>query len=242
MQVRQATDADAGAVRDVAGRSMEASYSLSPSAIEGAVAKWYDDETFAEKLDDEEMLCLVVERDGEVVAFSESAVLGDRGDILWLHVNPMYRGEGIGNNLFEQTVSELEARGAETVRGRVLADNAQGNDFYERHGLEKAGEGRVDIDGKEYIENIYVEPTETDALLPVTGHDGEELYVDENDGDRGSKAEFLTVYASPDREGRWGYFCANCESLVSSMDAMGRMECDTCGNVRRPTRWDSAYL
>jgi len=26
------------------------------------------------------------------------------------------------------------------------------------------------------------------------------------------------------------------------MDAMGRMECGTCGNQRRPTRWDSAYL
>ena len=242
MQVRQATAGDAGAVRGVAERSMEASYSLSPSAIEGAVANWYGDDEFTEKLDDDELLCLVVEQDDGVVAFSESAVVNDRGDILWLHVDPMYRGEGIGDELYDRTVEALSDRGAESVRGRVLADNASGNDFYEHHGLEKAGEGRVDIDGEEYIENIYAEPTEKEALLPVTGPDGEELFVDQNDSDRGSKAEFLVVYGTEERTDRWGFFCSNCETLVTSMDTMGRMECDTCGNQRRPTRWDSAYL
>ncbi|MFC7226658.1 GNAT family N-acetyltransferase [Salinirubellus salinus] len=242
MQVREATARDAGAVHGVAERSMEASYSLSPSAIEGAVANWYGEEAFAEKLEDEELLLLVVERDDEVVAFSESAVVNDRGDILWLHVDPMYRGEGIGDELYEETVTALSEMGAESVRGRVLADNAQGNDFYEHHGLEKAGEGRVDIDGEEYIENIYAEPTAEEELLPVTGPDGQELFVDHRDTDRGSKGEFQVVYSDEDRAERWGFFCSNCESLVTSMDTMGRMECDTCGNQRRPTRWDAAYL
>jgi ribosomal protein S18 acetylase RimI-like enzyme len=242
MEVRQSTAADAESVRDVAERSMEASYSLSPSAIEGAVETWYGEEGFGERLDDEDLLMPVAESEDGIVAFSESTVVGDRGDILWLHVEPMYRGEGIGNELYEATTEALANRGAESFRGRVLADNAQGNAFYERHGLEKAGEGRVEIDGEEYVENIYAEPADGDALLPVTGPGGEELFVDQSDTDRGSKGEFHVVYASSDREARWGFFCNNCESLVTSMDAMGRMKCDTCGNQRRPTRWDAAYL
>ena len=221
---------------------MEASYSLSPSAISGAVANWYDDDAFAEKLDDDGLLLLVVEQDDEVVAFSESALVNDRGDILWLHVDPVYRGQGLGDDLYEATLEALGERGAESFRGRVLADNAQGNDFYERHGLTKSGEGRVEVDSEEYIENIYAEPSEEDALVTTTGPDGEELYIDRNDSDRGSKAAFLVVYSDRDHGDRWGYFCSNCESLVTSMDAMGRMECSTCGNQRRPTRWDAAYL
>lgn len=242
MQVRQATTGDAGAVHEIAERSMEASYSLSPSAIEGAVDTWYGEEEFTEKLEDDDLLLLVAEQDGEVVAFSESALVTDRGDILWLHVDPMYRGQGIGDDLYEETVETLKENGARTVRGRVLADNAEGNDFYERQGLTKTAEGRVEIDSEEYIENIYAEPTEEDAILRITGPEGEELFVDQNDSDRGSISEFQIVYASPERNDRWGYYCSNCESLVTSMDAMGRMECDTCGNQRRPTRWDSAYL
>jgi ribosomal protein S18 acetylase RimI-like enzyme len=242
MQVRQATADDAKTVRGVAKRSMEASYSLSPSAIEGAVNNWYNQEGFTEKLEDDNLLCLVMEREDEVVAFAESAVVGNRGDVLWLHVEPVYRGEGIGNRLYEETVAKLNERGAKSVRGRVLADNTQGNAFYEGQGLTKAGEGRVEIGAEQYIENIYAEPTEGDALLQITGPDGQDLFVDQNDGDRGSKAEFYIVYGSDQRENRWGYFCSNCENLVSSMDAMGRMQCDSCGNRRRPTRWDAAYL
>jgi ribosomal protein S18 acetylase RimI-like enzyme/ribosomal protein S27AE len=242
MQVRQAVPEDAGAVQGVAERSMEASYSLSPSAIEGAAASWYGDDAFAEKLDDDGLLVLVVEQDDGVVAFSESTLVSDRGDVLWLHVDPVYRGQGLGADLYDATLEALAARGAESYRGRVLADNAQGNHFYERQGLTKFGEGHVEVDGEEYIENIYAEPTEEDSLMATTGPEGEELYVDRNDSDRGSKAEFLVVYNDAGRERRWGFFCPNCETFVTSMDAMGRMECGTCGNQRRPTRWDSAYL
>jgi rRNA maturation endonuclease Nob1 len=62
------------------------------------------------------------------------------------------------------------------------------------------------------------------------------------DSSRGSQAPFFTVYEDHERTDKYGYYCGNCETLVTSMDSMGRMECTACGNQRKPTRWDSAYL
>ncbi|MEF8840524.1 MAG: GNAT family N-acetyltransferase [Haloarculaceae archaeon] len=241
MDARKATPADADAIRDIARRSMEASYSLSPGAIDTAVRNWYSDEELAEKFDDEELFVLVVESEDGVLAFSESTVVGDRGDVLWIHVDPMYRGEGVGTELFERTGEVLAEHGAESLRGRVLADNEQGNTFYEDHGLVRTGEGRVEIDDTPYVENVYTE-REHEDLEPVSGPDGEQLYVDHTDSDRGSKGPFRVVWSDRDREEPYGYFCGNCESLVTSMDAMGGMECSECGNHRKPTRWDAAYM
>jgi ribosomal protein S18 acetylase RimI-like enzyme len=241
MEARAATPADESAVRSIAKRSMEASYSLSPGAIEEAIAKWYSSETYTEKLDDDDVLFLVVDDGVEVVGFSESEVIGDQGDINWLHVDPMHRGEGVGAELFRHTRQALRERGVETVRGRVLSDNAEGNAFYERQGLKKTGEGKVELDGPTFVENVYTD-AETDDFDTAEGPSGEELYVDRLDSDRGSKGPYFVVYADRDRSEKWGYYCGNCGTLVTSMDSMGRMECESCGNMRKPTRWDAAYM
>lgn len=238
MQVRAATDDDAAAIRGVAQASLRASYSLSPTAIEGAIQEWYGD--LPEKLEDDEVLLVIAEEDDEIVAFAESVLVANRGEILWLHVDPVHRGRGIGKELYTVTRERLESAGAKEIHGLVLEDNAEGNDFYERQGLVKAGERTVEIDGDPYIENVYVEDTPGE-LVPIS-HEDRELYVDHADGDRGSMAPFFVVYTDPDRETKWGYYCGNCDSPVTSMDSMGRMECAACGNHRKPTRWDAAYL
>ena len=46
MDIREATTADGPAVRSIALRSMEASYSLSPSTIENAIRQWYGVDRF----------------------------------------------------------------------------------------------------------------------------------------------------------------------------------------------------
>lgn len=241
MQVREATESDAEAIRDVAEQSLQASYSLSPATIRGAITEWYDDEAMAAKLDDDDHLFLVAEDEGEVVGFSDSTIIDAEGDVLWLHVDPAHRGRGLGDELFEITADRLRERGAETIRGMVLADNEEGNAFYEAHGLQQAGEREVDIDGDGYVENVYVtqQPAELDA---VTDEDGTQLYVDRTDATRGAEDVLYTVYSDADGETKWGYLCGNCESLVTSMDSMGRMECENCGNVSKPTRWDAAYM
>lgn len=242
MEVRTVTPEDGDAVRDVARRSLEASYPLQPTTIESAVEQWYDNATLAEKLADDASVFLAVEDGGEVVGFAESVVAEDAedADLLWLHVAPAARGQGAGEALFEAVRDRLAERGVANLRGRVLADNADGNDFYQRHGFVKAGETEVEIDGTPHVENVYVE--EAAPLEPFQGPDGEDLYVDGSDTEHGSQGQFAAVYRDRDRARRYGYRCLNCGSLVTTMDTMGRMECDQCGNVRKPTRWDAAYL
>lgn len=243
MNVRTATEDDGPAIRGVAEQSLEASYSLSPDAIQQAISEWYDPPTLSEKLDDEEVLLLVAEDETDgVVGFIECAILGDgRADMLWLHVSPPYRGQGGGGALYESARARLEEAGVESLRGRVLADNVEGNEFYEEQGFQKVGHDDVDISGHSYVENVYVDTERTE--LDVRAVDGEkEVYVDRLDSERGSKGPFYVAYEDPERESLYSYVCGNCDALVTVMGSMGNMECGECGNRSKPTRWDAAYL
>ena len=71
--------------------------------------------------------------------------------------------------------------------------------------------------------------------------EGETVYVDWTDGEKGSKGRFLVAYASDDAEDRWGFLCENCETVDNAMDSMGRIECNVCGNVKKPDEWDAAH-
>jgi len=242
MELRRARPADRPAIRDVARRSLQASYSLGPQAINGAIEKWYDETRLEETLEDEDRLLLVADVAGQVVAFSESVVsAANTGTLLWLHVDPSYRGEGIADGLFEKTREQLDSLGATTLRGRVLAENTEGNSFYEDREFTKAGTESVEIDGRNYVENIYTESKQWGSEAVETG-DGRTVYVDHDNHERGSVAPFHVVFSDTDEETRYGYFCSNCNTLANAMDSMGRIECDSCGNVRKPVRWDAAYM
>lgn len=244
MDIRPAKQADAPAIRDVATRSLEASYSLGPRTIEAAVDSWYDESAIERAIDRADRLLLVAERQAnehDIIGFSDSSITGDTADIMWLHVDPEYRDLGIGTALFDETQSRLLDKGAERMRGRVLDENVDGVTFYESLGLERAGEETVDIDGDTHTELIFIEPSAVE-LDTVAGPDGEEIYIDSDTAETGSRAPFYVAYLDRDRETKYGYYCKNCESLATAMDAMGRVECSNCGNVRQPTRWDAAYL
>ena len=254
MTIREATTDDGEAIREIAQRSMEASYSLSPRMIESAIKQWYDEETLTETLDEEDALFLIAEEEGGVVGFAQGAL--DRetesGDMLWLHVDPAARGGSVGTDLFERTREGLKEGGAERLRGMVLEDNREGNDFYERFGFEKSEERTAVIDGEPHVEFVYVEdgtetepePIEGDLTIPesVTTNAGEEVYLDDADADMGSKGPFFIAYDDADHDSRHGYYCGNCGTLDTAMDAMGRVQCNDCGNLRKPTRWDAAYM
>jgi ribosomal protein S18 acetylase RimI-like enzyme len=241
MEIRPARPADKPAIRDVARRSLQASYSLGPQAITGAIEDWYDEERLEETLEDDQHRLLVASEDGQVVAFSESTLAGKGiGTLLWLHVDPAHRGRTIASDLFDETRADLESLGADRIHGRVLADNADGNAFYKSKGFQKAGEETVDIAERTYIENRYVE-THPSGREPVEDN-GRTVYIDHDVTERGAVDAFHVVYTGEAGDDLYGYYCANCGSLANAMDAMGRIECDNCGNARKPTRWDSAYL
>jgi len=241
MEIREARAGDRPAIRDIARRSLQASYSLDPKAIIGAIDEWYDENRLKEILTDDEKLLLVAEADDQVVAFSDNVHTGAKtAEILWLHVDPDYRSEDYGEQLFSATRNHLRQQGATTLRGRVLEDNAGGNVFYENQGLAKIGEEEVEIDGTPYIENIYSE-VQSDQIEPVDLED-RTVYIDHGNEETGSVGQFSVVYTDEDGEDIYGYWCTRCGNFANAMDPMGRIQCDECGNARKPTRWDAAYL
>ncbi|MFB6251338.1 MAG: DUF5816 domain-containing protein [Halobellus sp.] len=78
-------------------------------------------------------------------------------------------------------------------------------------------------------------------LDAITTPNAETVYVDRHSAERGMKGPFFVTYSTVDGEERWGYFCGNCESTNNAMDTMGRIECNACGNVRKPEEWDAAH-
>lgn len=243
MTIREATPSDEEAIRDVARQSMYASYSMSPDTIDSAVSKWYGDGSLEDVVRDDDRLVLVAERGGDIAGFTDTVVHGDgeAGDLLWLHVHPDFRGQGLSRELLAQAREALVETGASHLRGLVLADNSEGNSFYNYLGFEKVGERHIEIGGKRFVENVYQEE-QPQGLAMISAEDGETVYVDETDTERGSMAPFYVVYADPNREERWAYYCSGCERVATAMDAMERIECSNCGNTRKPTRWDAAYL
>ncbi|MEF8776017.1 MAG: GNAT family N-acetyltransferase [Haloarculaceae archaeon] len=242
MEFREARQGDSPAIRDVVRRSLQASYSLDAGAITAAIEEWYDNNRIHEMLHDNDKLLLVAEADEQIIAFSDSQVTGEQtGELFWLHVDPDYRGHEVGQQLFEATRERLAGLGGEYIHGRVLGDNVSGNEFYERQGLQKVGEEEVDIAGTTYVENVYAEVNRT-GVEPIETEDGETVYLDRENQETGSVAPFYVVYTDETGADIWGYYCSKCDAPANAMDAMGRIQCDECGNARKPTRWDSAYL
>lgn len=250
MDVRAATAADVDGIREVARASLDASYghALSADLLDDAVETWYGAEGLDDDLSNDDAVFLVAIVDDEVVGFVQSYyAAGDppEGDIDWLHVAPDYRGRGIGTDLLRRAEADLLDRGAERVEGRVLVENESGTGFYEEEGFTRTSEREVEIGGETFRERIYVETTGDVDPAPTesrTAPDGTTVYVAYDESERASHAPFYPTYLDADHEERYGYVCGNCESFDVSVDSMDRVECGSCGNRRKPTRWDAAYL
>lgn len=246
MRIRQATVDDADGIRRVARNSLDASYGniLDDDTIDAAIDQWYSPDTLSDDLKSDELLFVVAADDDTVAAFSQSHVVEDRnkGRVLWLHVDPEYRGHGLGTDVFEHTTDLLKSRGIDSVTGLVLAENEEGNRFYRDHGFELLKQRTVQIGGSFHAENVYVdsgfEPGDLNAVETTEGT----LYVNLDEEHRGKDGPFYAAYKTEDGGKRFGWYCGACESANNAMDAMGRVECNDCGNVRKATRWDAAYL
>lgn len=70
---------------------------------------------------------------------------------------------------------------------------------------------------------------------------GETVYEAEDEAEVGSKGPFYVVYRSDERDERYGFSCSNCGTLDNTMDTMGRIVCNQCGNTKKPDEWDAAY-
>lgn len=75
----------------------------------------------------------------------------------------------------------------------------------------------------------------------VSGPDGQRLFVNRSETERGSKGPFFVVYADESAGSRWGYLCSNCETTDNAVDSMGRIHCNVCSNVHKAEEWDAAH-
>ena len=69
-----------------------------------------------------------------------------------------------------------------------------------------------------------------------------QLYLVTEERESGSAGPFYPAYTDADRNERYGYVCGCCDSAAVGMNPMGRIKCSDCGNARKPTSWDAAYL
>ena len=252
MDIRPATADDVAGIRAVARASLDASYghALSTDLIDDAVETWYDADGLVDDLSDDDAVFLVAV-DDDVVGFVQGYYVAGRrpaGDIDWLHVAPDARGRGIGTDLLRRAEAALRDRGVDRIEGRVLAANESGTGFYEREGFEPTREREVEIGGERFDERTYATVPGDDGEAAerltesIATPDGTAVYVGYDEGQRASLAPFYPTYLDPDRVDRYGYVCGNCESTAISVDSMDRVECESCGNRRKPVRWDAAYL
>ncbi|ELZ08658.1 GNAT family N-acetyltransferase [Natrialba aegyptia] len=249
MELREATIDDVETIRSIARDSLHSTYTdfLDSETIDDAIDQWYSD-GFADELESDDAVILVVERDDELVGYSQSDLVGQQygtGRILWLHIDPDARGSGTGVRLLVRTREKLLDSGADQIECFVLADNEGGNEFYREHGFEQAGQREVDIGEETFTENVYVERDVGDegwGAVDELDIDGTTVYVNYGEAARGSQSPFYVAYEDKERTTQYGWFCGNCDSLENAMDAMGRIECNVCGNRRKATRWDASYL
>lgn len=248
MELRPAAATDYEAIQEVAEASLDASYSHAVDAEtrEQALDAWYETETVVERLANDDTEFIVAVEDGTVVGVVQGELIEGHdlvGQIDWLHVDPDHRGEGIGSDLLARLETRLREQGVDVIEGRVLAANTAGGAFYESHSFTEAGERTVEIGGREFTEHRYRKRYDDhEPVLTPFESDSEQLYVATDEHDRGSVGLFYAAYSDTDRTERYGYVCGNCNSANVGMDPMGRLECSDCGNTRKPTRWDSAYL
>ncbi|MES3160474.1 MAG: GNAT family N-acetyltransferase [Halorubrum sp.] len=249
MDLRAATPDDVEAIREVALASLSASYghAVEEAILSAAVENWYGAAAVDEDIADPDTVCPVAVVDGAVVAFAESYVVDRRdrvGEIDWLHVHPDHRESGIGSALLEHVEAELRDRDVDSIEGKVLADNEAGTAFYEREGYDRSGERVVDIGEESFQERLYRKRVDggggfREAVYETA--DGETVHVAYDESERGSHAPFYAAYADEGHANRYGYFCGNCESTEVAVNTMDAVECLSCENRRKPTRWDAAY-
>ena len=246
MEVREATPSDGADIRRVATASLRETYAdpLGENIVEHAADEWYASDRLADRLAADDVAYLVADADDGVVGFSESELDGDAAAaIQWLHVHPDARGEGVGVELLEYTEAALRERGASRVEGRVLAANDAGNEFYRDHGFSRSGDVNLDVAGSVHTEHRYVKlPTGGAELTERRDSPGGPLWVAFDERERGSEAPLYTAYRDEDRTEKHGFYCANCGTADTAMNTMGQVTCNDCGNERRATRWDAAYL
>ncbi|MDQ2050401.1 GNAT family N-acetyltransferase [Natronolimnohabitans sp. A-GB9] len=154
MKIRPAKADDFDAIRAVARETWHDTYDeLEADLIDRTVDDWYTDDSMP--LEAPGTVVLVVEQEGEIVGFTHAVAQGDTADILRMYVEPSYQGDGVGTDLHERLIEQLEAYDVDRIRAFDFAFNDASRRFYEGLDFEQTDTGEVEIDGEFYDEAVY---------------------------------------------------------------------------------------
>lgn len=157
VRVREATDGDVAAIRQVARRSWAAAYDdlFDRGTIDEMIELGYAPELLEAMSADETTDLLVAEDDGEVVGYA-AATVDDEGSVsdVSVYVDPDDWDRGVGSRLLDEVTDRLSDRGVALVRDYVLVGNDVGNSFYGDR-FERIDQREVEIAGSAYTANVY---------------------------------------------------------------------------------------
>ncbi|WP_161782645.1 GNAT family N-acetyltransferase [Halococcus sediminicola] len=257
LELREPETADVERIRELIESTLTASYALSPQQIEALLKVDFDVERLAETFEASDSVTLVAEStvNGTKTTVGgifegEFDVDGGSGEVRWLFVDPEHRGGGIGTELFETAVGRLRKQGAERITATTLEANREGPQFFEQFGFKYTDDRQVEFAGEPIVEHVYAEhltETETasesdsegnsDTNLPntettngvttATADDSKQAYISLIEEDSGTEGSFFVAYIDEDHTDQFGYYCANCGSLDTAMDNVGRIEVST---------------
>ncbi|MEO7366476.1 MAG: ribosomal protein S18-alanine N-acetyltransferase [Gemmatimonadaceae bacterium] len=109
---------------------------------------------FASVLSIDHSIFLIAESRGEIVGYVIAIAVLDEAEILNVAVSPSRRGEGIGGDLLDAAVKQVESRGAESLFLEVRVSNVAARALYQSRGFAEISKRK----------NYYRTPLE-DALV-----------------------------------------------------------------------------
>jgi ribosomal protein S18 acetylase RimI-like enzyme len=135
--VRRAVAADAAALAELAARTFSDTFAAHTRAedMEAYLARTYGEPQQRREIEDPQIVTLVVEDGGMLVAFAQL-----RGnEIARFYVDGNHHGRGIAQLLMDATLDAARERGATTVWLGVWERNARAIRFYEKCGFRDTG-------------------------------------------------------------------------------------------------------
>lgn len=140
-RIRRATTDDAAALAELAERTFRDTFTRENRAedIEEYVAKAYCEAQQRRELADPNALTLLVESDGELVAFAQLRLGEGELEIARFYVDGAHHGRGLAQQLMEAVKEIARERGAARVWLGVWERNFRAIRFYEKCGFVDIG-------------------------------------------------------------------------------------------------------
>jgi diamine N-acetyltransferase len=139
--IRRATVADARTLAELGTRTFEETFGSANRRedIEAYLSRTYGEQKQKQEIDDPQMITLVAEEAGSLIAFAQMRVEKGRIEIARFYVDRPWQGRGLAHALMQAVIEEAKARQMETIWLGVWERNDRAIAFYRKCGFRDAG-------------------------------------------------------------------------------------------------------